>query len=279
MTRHDKQTTKLRNVYDASARFDGPSLNDCLHSGPKFDQRIFDILLRFRAHQVAVTADIEKAFLMVSVARKDCDVLRFLWVDDLNKDQPDIAVLRFTRVVFGVSSSPFLLNATIRHHLEHYRSTHPDLVHKLSTSTYVDDIVTGGSNEEQAYHVYKESKKILEQGGFNLRKFSTNLTQLQERIDAETVDSESLSLGSEPVEETYASSTLGSIQRLRPGEQKMLGVQWNIVSDRLVTNLDQIASAARELEPTMRNVVALVGKFYDPLGPVVVLFKIFFQEL
>ncbi len=172
VTRHDKQTTKLRIVYDASARFDGPSLNDCLHSGPKFDQRIFDILLRFRAHQVAVTADIEMAFfLMVSVARKDRDVLRFLWVDDLNKDQPDIVVLRFTRVVFGVSSSPFLLNATIRHHLKHYRSTHPDLVHKLSTSTYVDDIVTGASNEEQAYHVYKESKKILEQGGFNLRNF------------------------------------------------------------------------------------------------------------
>ncbi len=49
-----------------------------------------------------------------------------------------------------------------------------------------------------------------------------------------------------------------------------------------MTNLDQITSAARELEPTKRNVIALVGKFYDPLGllaPVVVLFKIFFQEL
>ena len=46
----DKQTTKARIVYDASARSDGPSLNDCLHAGPKFDQRIFDLLLRFRVH-------------------------------------------------------------------------------------------------------------------------------------------------------------------------------------------------------------------------------------
>ena len=47
--RKDKQTTKLRIVYDASARGGGHSLNDCLHSGPKFDQNILDIILRFRA--------------------------------------------------------------------------------------------------------------------------------------------------------------------------------------------------------------------------------------
>ena len=73
-----KDTTKLRVVYDASARSNGPSLNDCLHAGPKFNQRIFDLLMRFRVHRIAITADIEKAFLMISVARPDRDVLRFL---------------------------------------------------------------------------------------------------------------------------------------------------------------------------------------------------------
>ena len=47
---------------------------------------------------------------MVSVIEENQDVLRFLWVDDVAKSDPEIEILRFMRVVFGVSSSPFLLN-------------------------------------------------------------------------------------------------------------------------------------------------------------------------
>ena len=86
--RNDKMTTKLRIVYDVSARSGGPSLNECLYAGPKFDQHILDILIRFRSYRVALTADIEKAFLMISVAERDRDVLRFLWVDNVRKDPP-----------------------------------------------------------------------------------------------------------------------------------------------------------------------------------------------
>ena len=113
-------TTKLRVVYDASARSSGPSLNDCLHKGPKFNQIILDLLLRFQSYRVALTAGIEKAFLMISIDQHDRDVLRFLWIDDTNKADPEVQVYRFTRVVFGVSSSPFLLNATIQYHLESF---------------------------------------------------------------------------------------------------------------------------------------------------------------
>ena len=55
--RHDKETTKVCVVYDASARTGGPSLNNCLHAGPKFNQRIMDILMRFRVRRVEVIAD------------------------------------------------------------------------------------------------------------------------------------------------------------------------------------------------------------------------------
>ena len=81
--RRDKSTTRLRVVYDASAKSaNSPSLNDCLLKGQKFNQLIFDLLVRFRLHKIALTADLEKAFLMVSVDEADCDVLRYIWVED-----------------------------------------------------------------------------------------------------------------------------------------------------------------------------------------------------
>ena len=104
VVRSDKTTTKLRIVYDASARTNGPSLNDCLYTGPKFDQKILNILLRFRVHHVALTGDIEKAFLMISMAEKGRDVLWFLWVNDIRQDPPEICTFR---VVFGVPQAPF----------------------------------------------------------------------------------------------------------------------------------------------------------------------------
>ena len=150
----DKAATKVRVVYDASAKSSGPSLNDCFHVGPKFNQRINDLLFRFRSYPVALVADIEKAFLMISVNSCDRDALRFLWVENPFSEEFKLVTMRFARVVFGVSSSPFLLNATVKYHLEGYRSSKPDLVEILSHSTYVDDVVAGADSEREAFRLY-----------------------------------------------------------------------------------------------------------------------------
>ena len=107
--RRDKETTKLRIVFNGSTKENGPSLNECLHAGPSLYQGILEILLRFRMFRVGLIGDIEKAFLMVSVAPKDRDVLCFLWVDDIQKEVPQVVTLRFKRVIFDVSCSPFLV--------------------------------------------------------------------------------------------------------------------------------------------------------------------------
>ena len=97
--RKDQLKTKLRVVY-ASTKSDGVALNDYLYTGPPLAESTFDVLLRFRPNQETLTGDIIKAFLMEGMAEEDRDVLRFLWVDAIDKPSLEIVVLRFTRVVF-----------------------------------------------------------------------------------------------------------------------------------------------------------------------------------
>ena len=248
--RHDKETTKLRVVYDASAKTVGASLNESLHSGPKFNQHIFEILLRFRVNRCAFIADIEKAFLMIAVARQDRDVLRFLWVKDINVYPPEIVVMRFTRVTFGVTASPFLLNATVKHHIEQYKSNQPLAVNKLLRSIYVDDVVSGADSREEAECQYEDFRLMLASGGFNLRKFVCN--------------NESLNPNG------------------RLGEHKVLGVSWNVDSDCLMLNLREIVSEVDEPNITKRKIVSIASKIFDPIGiaaPITIQAKLLFQKL
>lgn len=84
------------------------------------------------------------------------------------------------------------------------------------------------------------------------------------------------------MEKTYVQATLRREISNEPGEQKVLGVCWNVQLDRFVFEFSGIANAAVVLNPTKRNVISLIGQFYDPLGfflPVTVRFKVFMQEL
>ena len=59
---------------------------------------LYDILSRFRSHVVALTSDVEKAFLKINVNENDRDYLRFLWLDNIFSDQPKVGRNLFTRV-------------------------------------------------------------------------------------------------------------------------------------------------------------------------------------
>ena len=76
----------------------------------------------------------------------------------MNREMPDVIVLRFTRVVFGVNSSPFLLNATIDHHMRKYQEIDPSFVDKFLSSVYVDDVSLGSNDVESTYELYLKSK-------------------------------------------------------------------------------------------------------------------------
>ncbi|UYV69257.1 hypothetical protein LAZ67_6003000 [Cordylochernes scorpioides] len=72
-------TTKLRVVFDASFKTSNDkSLND-FHLGPKLQQDIFNILIRFRTRPIAFSGDIEKMYRQIRIDSKDCDFQSILW--------------------------------------------------------------------------------------------------------------------------------------------------------------------------------------------------------
>jgi len=82
-----------------------------------------------------------------------------------------------------VSSSPFPLNATIKHHIEKYKDNEPAFVEAFIRSIYVDHVTFRANDDNEAFDIYTKAKKILVDGGFNLRKFVSNSEELQQRIE------------------------------------------------------------------------------------------------
>ena len=72
---------------------------------------------------------------------------------------PETIIYRFNRVVFGVNSSPFLLNAVLQFHLNTYRVVDPKFVECMSKGFFVDDLVTSYKNVEEAYCMYQKAKE------------------------------------------------------------------------------------------------------------------------
>ena len=102
------------------------------------------------------------------------------------------------------------------------------------------------------------------QASFNLRKLVTSSPTLQGQINREDIPQKSTSSQAaeptniEAMEESYIEATLPSATAIRPGEQRVLGVCWNIQCDQLVFEFSGIANAAALLMPTKRNVISKV---------------------
>ena len=79
-----------------------------------------------------ITADIVKAFLQISVHSQDKNVHRFLM-----PSKNGVKHMRFNRVFFGNTSSPYILNATVKCHLSNYSDC--EVVQYLNRDVYVEN--------------------------------------------------------------------------------------------------------------------------------------------
>ena len=278
--RPDKETTKLRIVFDASAKNNGPSLNDCLDSGPSLLPLLYDILLRFRAKNVVLIGDIEKAFLNISVAPQHRDTMRFLWVDDVQSKDPKVVVYRIARVCFGAVCSPFCLNAVVQHHLAKFEDDR-EFVESVKNSLYCDDFVGGADSQEGAITLYKKLKERFRQGGFNMRKWHSNSEEVLAKIE-QFENEVSPQKEARPSEEKLSDTPLSKNDSEKPDESKVLGMNWNSKSDELAYDFNAMLGSSEKEQITKRDVLATTAKIFDPLGlisPVIVPLKLLFQRL
>ena len=283
--RQDKATTKVRVVYDASAKtYHGVSLNNCLYEGPCLLKTVAEILVRFRMYPIALTSDIEKAFLMISIHNSDRDALRFLWYEDIDKSELELVTYRFCRVVFGVSCSPFLLNATLKKHVEGYTSKHGEVCNKILNSLYADDINTGAHTVEETIELYRKAKQIMKEGGFNLRKWRSNSDKVTKEIMNDSVDVNKVMRESpllEEEDETYAKVTTKKLSA-EACEVKVLGIPWKSDTDELILKLSHLKQITGNQPITKRTILKTIASIFDPLGlisPVTTPLKVYMQGL
>ena len=122
--------------------------------------------------------------------------MRFHWID--RELTENVRTLRFTRALFGLGPSPFLLGGIIQHHLEICKPDYPETVTEIEAGLYVDDSLTGGPTVKKARQVKKTATEIFAKATFTLHKWSSNARELEL---TEATDSE--------VELTYAKEQLG----------------------------------------------------------------------
>ena len=78
LIRPERETTKSRIVFDASAQIENDvSLSDCIETGPALLLELVSIVIRFREHRVAIMAVIQKIYLQVKLKNFQCPSCRF----------------------------------------------------------------------------------------------------------------------------------------------------------------------------------------------------------
>ena len=99
----------------------------------------------------------------------------------------------FTRALFGVACSPFLLGGVINEHLKLWDTKFPELVKEIRGGLYVDDLMTGGETVETVTTKRSGAIEIFKDGTFKLHKWHSNVAALESVDASKTCDEEDIS--------------------------------------------------------------------------------------
>lgn len=249
--REGSTTTKLRVVFDAScATTSGKSLNDIQYIGPKLQNEVFSVLLRFRQYRCVACADIEKAYRQTLVQPDQRNLLLILWRE---KASDPIEIYQLNTVTYGTASAPYLCIRCLHQVAQECDDAVVSRV--IREDFFVDDLLTSHDDPKKLIDICEKTSHILSEYGYPLRKWTFNC---DETVEAQSKD---LAIG----EHT---------------QTKTLGLGWHNKRDEFhyTTKLNSVNTSLL----TKRNMLSVVSQIYDPLGflsPVVIVAKILLQKL
>lgn len=172
------------------------------------------MLIRGRFNPVAITGDIKKAFLQVRIRPEERDALRFHWLKNIETNE--VETLRFTRALFSLGPSPFLLGGVIKQHLDTWSPKQPEIVCAIKKNMYMDDLISQGMTVPKAGEMKDAATEIFADA--ELHKWHSNVPQLESTETDQTAD------------QMFAKQQLGTPSR---GESSLLGLKWDKLRDFL----------------------------------------------
>ncbi|XP_044013994.1 uncharacterized protein LOC122856384 [Aphidius gifuensis] len=251
-------STKLRVVFNGSQKTNtGESLNDNLYEGPKLLNSLVSVLTQWRAYQYVFSCDIRQMFRQIIIHPDDQKYQRILWRHTL--DSP-VQEYELTTVTYGTKPAPFLALATLKQLELEEGDRFPLVKSAISQGSYMDDIYVGADNIQQGVDKVVQIQQMLHSGGFELRKWISNSSELLSKISVEFHEKSSTSSDSNQVFRT-------------------LGLNWDTTAD-CFSYIPIVYKEPKAI--TKRVVLAQVAQLFDPLGwisPVIVKGKLFMQSL
>ncbi|XP_057372209.1 uncharacterized protein LOC130693104 [Daphnia carinata] len=251
-----KKPDKCRPVFDASAYYKGMSLNFALLKGPDLLTNLIGVLLRFRQHPMALSADIVKMFHQVRVRPQDGPALRFFYRDPGIQEPP--SVYQMNVQPFGAVCSPTICAHVLRQAAEDGGIDAADASKQVIDHFYVDNWLTSFPTAEEAIQQAKRVTNVLRRGGFELAQWGSSCPKVLLSLPGNPVSSIDLALHGMPIERT-------------------LGLSLDYGSDSFVV------SASIKLDgETKREILRETSSVYDPFGflsPVLLQAKLILQAV
>ena len=108
-------------------------------------------------------------YLQIGAAPEDRSYHRFLWRNLDQTRQPD--EFEFSRLVFGVNSSPFQVQLVSREHACRHKEDLPSAAETVLESPHRDDSMDSVQDETSGIELYRQLSMLWEKAGMHARKW------------------------------------------------------------------------------------------------------------